>query len=212
MGDFMNAESPSILSALHQLKSIALEGLRFTQNPYDIERYNRLLEVTASGYAEMLAIDSAQMLEQLRSQIGIVTPKLGADAAVPNELGQILLLNRSDGRGWGLPGGWVDVHESPAQAAVREVWEEAGLRVEPVAYSAISCKGPQTGILYHQVNIATLMKPVPAGIAVTLSHEHTDYRWIGELPQDIKLHAGHDVQIRKIFAFLGAGAAGLAAE
>ena len=209
----MNAETPSILSTLHRLKSIALEGLRFSQSPYDIDRYNRLLEVTASGYAEVLNIESAQMLERLRSQIGVETPKLGADAAVPNELGQILLLNRSDGRGWCLPGGWVDVHESAAQAAVREVREEAGLRVAPAAYAAISCKGPDAGAsLYHQVNVLTLMKPVPAGAAVTLSHEHTDHCWISAPPQDMELEAGHAAQIRRVFAFLQTGTAGLPHE
>ena len=212
----MVSKEPSFLSTLHRLKAVALEGLQFTGNPYDIARYERLLEITASSYSEILGIDNARMLEQLRSEIGVATPRLGADAAVPNELKQILLLRRSDGRGWGLPGGWADVHESPAQAAVREVWEEAGLKVEPLAYAAISCKGPglEAG-LYHQVNIVTVMKPVPANAAIVLSHEHTDYRWIGEFPRDIELHAGHEVQIRKIFEFLGAGAGakpGLAVE
>ena len=202
----MAADSSSVLSALHRLKSIALEGLRFSQNPYDIDRYNRLLDVTSTAYADFLRMDDGQILETFRSEIGIVTPKLGADAAVPDDQGRILLLKRSDGGGWGLPGGWVDVHESPAQAAVREVWEEAGLRVEPEAYAAISCKGPDTGPhLYHQVNIVTLMKPVPADAAIALSHEHTDYRWIAAPSADIELHAGHDVQIRKIFAFLADG-------
>ncbi len=209
----MASDSASILTMLHRLKSIALEGLRFTQNPYDIDRYNRLLDMASNAYSELLRIDSEAVLEQFRSEIGIVTPKLGADAAVLNDRGQILLLKRSDGRGWGLPGGWVDVQESPAQAAVREVWEEAGLRVEPEAYAAISCKGPATGPhLYHQVNIVTLMKPVPADAAVTLSHEHTDCRWIAAPPGDIELDAGHDLQIRKVFGFLAdGGMRGLAA-
>lgn len=199
----MAVDSPSILSLLHRLKSIALEGLRFTQNPYDIDRYNKLLDAASSAYSEILGIGDETVLARFRSEIGVVTPKLGADAAVVNDAGQILLLKRSDGGGWGLPGGWVDVHESPAQAAVREVWEEAGLRVEPEAYAAISCKGPDTGAhLYHQVNIVTLMKPVPEDAAIKLSHEHTDHCWIAAPSQDIELHAGHDVQIRKIFAFL----------
>ncbi len=202
----MVTESPSILSLLHRLKSIALEGLYFARNPYDIDRYNRLLDTASNTYSELLGAGNDAVLQQFRSEIGVVTPKLGADAAVPDDRGQILLLKRSDGRGWGLPGGWVDVHESPAQAAVREVWEEAGLRVEPEAYAAISCKGPGTGPhLYHQVNIVTLMKPVPADATITLSHEHTDYRWIATPPGDIELHAGHDVQIRKIFGFLADG-------
>jgi hypothetical protein len=49
------------------------------------------------------------------------------------------------------------------------------------------------------------MKPVPAGSGIVLSHEHTGYRWIAELPADIELHAGREVQIRKIFEFLGGG-------
>jgi 8-oxo-dGTP pyrophosphatase MutT (NUDIX family) len=199
-------DSPSFLSALNRLKSIALEGLRFTQNPYDIDRYNRLLDVTANAYAETLKLDSDRVLELFRSEIGIVTPKLGADAAVLNEAGQVLLLKRADGGSWGLPGGWMDVHESPAEAAVRETWEEAGLRVQPDAYVAISCKGPDTGPhLYHQVNILTVMKPVPAESCVTLSHEHTDYRWICGMPVNMDLHAGHEAQLRRLFDYLAGG-------
>jgi 8-oxo-dGTP pyrophosphatase MutT (NUDIX family) len=146
----MASDAPSVLTALHRLKSIALEGVQFRRNSYDIDRYNKLLDVTSATYAELLRADAAQILEAFRGEIGVVTLKLGADAAVPDGQGRILLLKRSDGRGWGLPGGWMDVHESPAQAAVREVWEEAGLRVEPVAYAAISCKGPDTGPHLYQ--------------------------------------------------------------
>lgn len=31
---------------------------------------------------------------------------------------------------WGPPGGWVDANETPAESAIREVYEEVGLRVE----------------------------------------------------------------------------------
>lgn len=31
----------------------------------------------------------------------------------------------------GMPGGWVERGETPAQAASRELWEETGLRVAP---------------------------------------------------------------------------------
>ena len=34
---------------------------------------------------------------------------------------------------WEFPGGKVESHESPASAAVRECWEETGLKVEVVA-------------------------------------------------------------------------------
>jgi 8-oxo-dGTP diphosphatase len=33
---------------------------------------------------------------------------------------------------WTLPGGGLEANETPAEAAVREVWEETGLRVQAV--------------------------------------------------------------------------------
>ncbi len=46
-----------------------------------------------------------------------------------DEDGEVLLQKRADNGWWGLPGGWVDPGESVEQGAVREVWEETGLRV-----------------------------------------------------------------------------------
>ena len=77
----MTAEAPQLLSALNRLKAIALEGLRFTTNPYDIDRYNRLLDVTANAYSEILRIDDGSIIETFRSEIGVVTP--GSWARMP---------------------------------------------------------------------------------------------------------------------------------
>jgi 8-oxo-dGTP diphosphatase len=57
----------------------------------------------------------------------VVTPSVFV--AVREEQGRLLLVRRCDSGGWGLPGGRVDVGESAVEAAVREVAEEAGLRV-----------------------------------------------------------------------------------
>jgi ADP-ribose pyrophosphatase YjhB (NUDIX family) len=43
--------------------------------------------------------------------------------------GEVLLMRRSDNGHWGLPGGFVEVGESVAEAARREVAEETGWRV-----------------------------------------------------------------------------------
>ena len=44
----------------------------------------------------------------------------------------VLLQRRSDNGLWGLPGGGVEPGESVRDAVAREVWEETGLRVEPL--------------------------------------------------------------------------------
>jgi 8-oxo-dGTP pyrophosphatase MutT (NUDIX family) len=51
-------------------------------------------------------------------------------AVIFDRRGRILLQQRSDGGQWGLPGGSVEIGESVAEAVVREVREETGLRVK----------------------------------------------------------------------------------
>jgi 8-oxo-dGTP diphosphatase len=57
----------------------------------------------------------------------VVVPS--AFVAVRGWGGRLLLVRRMDSGHWELPGGRVDVGESAEQAAVREVTEEAGVRV-----------------------------------------------------------------------------------
>jgi ADP-ribose pyrophosphatase YjhB (NUDIX family) len=54
-----------------------------------------------------------------------------ASAIVTNEAGDILLHRRTDNELWALPGGVMELGESIADTAVREVYEETGLRVIP---------------------------------------------------------------------------------
>lgn len=55
----------------------------------------------------------------------------GVAALIRNKAERVLLQRRSDDGTWSLPAGAVDPGENPAQALVREAWEEAGLRVVP---------------------------------------------------------------------------------
>ncbi|SRR6266487_2372295 len=54
-----------------------------------------------------------------------------ASAIVTNGEGKILLHRRSDNDLWALPGGAMEIGETIAEAAVREVKEETGLAVQP---------------------------------------------------------------------------------
>jgi mutator protein MutT len=77
-------------------------------------------------------------IKNLRQYVGhevLLVP--GTAALVRNEQGDVLLQRRSDNGQWGLLGGAVDPNESPAQALVREVYEEAGLIVRPIRCTAL---------------------------------------------------------------------------
>ena len=70
---------------------------------------------------------------QLRQHVGHMLLLLPATAAVVrDEAGRVLLIRRGDGRGWSLPGGFMEPGERLADAVVREVREETGLEVEPL--------------------------------------------------------------------------------
>lgn len=92
-----------ILGLLDELRTMACNGLTYATNPYDRERYERLLHLTSQSYAEILDLPSEKIREQLRAELGYITPKVGADAAIFDDEGRILLHLRADDRCWCLP-------------------------------------------------------------------------------------------------------------
>lgn len=54
---------------------------------------------------------------------------VGSSAVVADDAGRILLQRRADSGNWALPGGAMDIGETFAQSAVREVKEETGFDV-----------------------------------------------------------------------------------
>ena len=69
------------------------------------------------------------MRARLARELGYQSAKVGADAAIFDDDGRILLVHRSDDLRWGLIAGWVDPGETPPDTVVREVLEEADLEV-----------------------------------------------------------------------------------
>ena len=120
------------LDLLDELRSIAQLGINYTKDPFDLERYNKLLLLATAGYSEITGLPSEEIRERFNQELGYITPKIGVNGALFNQAGQILLEHRSDDLLWGLPSGWVDVGEDPETALKREFMEEANLVIEPV--------------------------------------------------------------------------------
>lgn len=61
------------------------------------------------------------------------TPEAGCGAAILNEAGELLLLQRlrePEASHWGLPGGKIDFGEPAKTAVVREIAEELGIEIK----------------------------------------------------------------------------------
>jgi len=81
----------------------------------------------------------SEHLRRIRERVGNQLLLLPAvSALVYDAAGRILLASHLDaGGGWATPGGAVEPGEAPCDAAVREVWEETGLWVEPLALRGV---------------------------------------------------------------------------
>ena len=149
--------TPDWLRWVKRLQAIAQDGLTYTADDYDVGRYEQVQEIAA----EILAAHSTGTLEEahalLALETGPATPKVDVRAAVFEGDAVLLVKEPEDGR-WSLPGGWADVGESAAEAAVREVREESGYGVRAVRLLSAYDRDrhPHPPIPYHVYKLVFL--------------------------------------------------------
>jgi 8-oxo-dGTP pyrophosphatase MutT (NUDIX family) len=87
-------------------------------------------------------------MRRLRAKVGtdlLIVPSVSV--LVPDGRGRVLLARHAETGRWVIPGGSVEPHELPADAAVRETWEETGLHVEPIRVVGVY-GGPELHLTY----------------------------------------------------------------
>jgi 8-oxo-dGTP pyrophosphatase MutT (NUDIX family) len=114
---------------VRRLQAIAQNGLTFSRDPFDRERYEQVRSVAEEILTSAADIDPALVRNLLRGEHGYATPKVDVRGAVFREHRVLLVREHSDGL-WTLPGGYADVGESPAEAVVREIQEESGFATQ----------------------------------------------------------------------------------
>jgi ADP-ribose pyrophosphatase YjhB (NUDIX family) len=192
-----------IFSLLDELQTIARNGLHYTTNPYDRERYERLLALATETYQEVLDLPAETIRERFAKELGHVTAKVGTDAAIFNESGEILLMDRVDGSGWCLPCGWVEPNERPSDGAVRETREETGLEIVVRQLVGVFSRLPNAKNGPHTM-IAVVHLAEVVGGELTLSHEGLALRYwkIEDVPI---WHATHEEYARAAYALWQSG-------
>ncbi|MCM0673979.1 NUDIX domain-containing protein [Micromonospora phytophila] len=123
---------------------------------------------------------------QLRALAGDRTLMfVGARAVVRDNAGRVLLIQRSDNGQWAMPAGAMELGESIADCAVREVREETGLRALRVSAFSLYT-GPdrtQTNMFGHTYQVFTAAFRVEEwdGELARITDETTD---AGFFPRD----------------------------
>jgi ADP-ribose pyrophosphatase YjhB (NUDIX family) len=122
---------PQWLDWARRLQAIAQNGLTYSDNHYDRERYEAVRDVAAEMMSAQSDAELASIGDLFAQQVGAATPKVDVRAAVFRDDAILLVQERSDGL-WTLPGGWADVNEPPSRAIEREVYEESGYRTRAI--------------------------------------------------------------------------------
>ena len=188
-----------------RIRDMTATGLRFSKDIYDRQRYEALQQMAL----EMLGVATAQPVKQLEPLRTTVfarpTPVVVGNAAVIDANGTVLLMRRTDVGLWALPGGFLEVGETPSEGIVREALEETGVVCEPVALVGIyDSRIWDVGVgrqAQHLYKLTFLCRPLNRGQEQPASHAHEalETGWFAEqdLPPD--LYQGHVQRLRDAY-------------
>ena len=120
-------EQEQWLKWARELQALAQSALYWCKDPYDIERFQRIRDISAEIMTAKTGLNLDTVKDLFCNETGYQTPKIDTRAAIIQN-GKILLVQEKNGR-WAMPGGWCDVDQTPATNAVKEAKEEAGMDV-----------------------------------------------------------------------------------
>lgn len=125
-----------LVEIANSLFAIAQNGLFFTKDAFDKERYLQIQKIAASILVEKSSFSFDKIIDLFNCEKGYATPKLDVRGAVFKGDKILLVKERSD-QLWTLPGGWVDVNESPSEAVCKEIYEESGFKTKAIKLMAL---------------------------------------------------------------------------
>lgn len=190
-----NKNQQQWLEWAREIQGLAQTGLQYAENDYQRERNQKLLAIAAEIVSEHTDLPNEQVEEIYKSQIGYATPRLDVRGAVFRNERILLVRERFDG-GWTMPGGWVDVGDVPSKAVEREVWEEAGFRVEAKKVIGVYDANRVSPLeLFHAVKIVYYCEIIDG--EARPSNETSDVAFFGqdEVPANL---SGERTQPRQI--------------
>lgn len=123
----------------------------------------------------------------------------GSSIVVENPAGEILMQRRADDDKWGVPGGVQEIGETFEDTAIREIYEEARLIVEPQSLEFIGMiSGEDSKVVYPNGDISyintALYRVTEYSGTLTWDEESKEMRFFNPnyLPEN--LHAPADVE------------------
>lgn len=182
-----------------EIQSLAQAGLTYTDNVYDIERYERLREIAAEIIEEKSNISLEKVKDLFCNENGYQTPKIDTRAAIFKD-DKILLTHENNGT-WAMPGGWCDVLESVKSNTKKEVKEETGLDVETIKIISIQDRNKHNKPIYAYgvCKIFVLCNIIGGEFIENIETTEIKYFSLDEIPNNLAEEKTNNEQIEMCF-------------
>lgn len=184
MADRDQIEPKKWIKWAQTLQAEAQSGLAYATNPFDIERYEKLRDLSVEIMNTYTEAGMDKVRSMFANETGYQTPKVDVRGAVVKQ-GKILLVQEKlNDDCWSLPGGWADVGLSLKENIEKEVREEAGLDTKAIRLVAIyNWLKSYKDAPFSMYKMVMLCEPVGAGhFADNAETENAAYFALGELP------------------------------
>jgi ADP-ribose pyrophosphatase YjhB (NUDIX family) len=173
-----------VLAWARKVQAIAQNGLLFTRDAFERERYTQLKELADSILAAELDIELGAARALWNKEEGYATPKVDVRGGVFDGDKVLLVREISDGK-WTLPGGWVDVNDAPSEAVVREIYEESGYRAKAIKLAMLVDRNrhPHPPSVYHIYKLFFLCERIGGAPRLSNETDGVDFFPVRSLPE-----------------------------
>ena len=122
-----------LLQLAKQVQALSENGLHFSENDYDLDRYTQLEEISIRMLSLISGLSNETIQVETPERNGYRTPKVDVRCVIFNDKDEILLVKERIDSRWSLPGGWCDVGYTPTEvrSEERRVGKECRSRWSP---------------------------------------------------------------------------------
>lgn len=192
---------PNWLRWAKQLAALAQNGLTYSDNVYEIERYEQIRRIAAEMMSAGFELDTKTFLDLFPREKGYETPKVDVRGAVFRDDKILMVREKLDG-GWTLPGGWADPCQTPSEAVAREIFEESGFEARVTKLAAVYDRSshPHLPLMPFHVYKLFFLCEITGGAAAE-SYETTGVEFFAEdsLPQTLSVSRTLAFQLARMF-------------
>ena len=166
-----------------KIQAIAQSGLAYTDNKYEIDRYEQLRSLSVEIMQHYTEAGEEKIRDLFCCETGYQTPKVDVRGAIFKD-DQILLVKESIDGCWSMPGGWADIGLSVKENIIKEAREEAGMDVEPFKLVGVYDWARATDLPnpFAIYKIVMLCHPIGGSYETNIETEDAKYFSLDELP------------------------------